>query len=83
MPSSIVWIVKSMSGTGDLFCIASIAFRVCSYILGEPEWGGGEEAPVDEPIDMLLLPVEEYTRFKKWEKEGRERKGKERREGGK
>jgi hypothetical protein len=47
VPSSIAWIVKSSSGTGPLFCIASMAFCVCWK---EPKvaLGGGEDGGDDD-----------------------------------
>jgi hypothetical protein len=48
---------KSISATGALFCIASMALRVCSYVPYEAV-GGDEEVVVDGPIDTEYIVQE-------------------------
>jgi hypothetical protein len=61
VPSSITCMEKSISATGALFCIASIALRVCSYVPYETPVeavGGDEEVVVDGPIDTEYIVQE-------------------------
>ena len=61
VPSSITCMEKSISATGALFCIASMALRVCSYVPYETPVeavGGDEEVVVDGPIDMEYIVQE-------------------------